>query len=178
MDYMLFADFISLFAINAGAINDESQIAVGYDQVREVIRKRCVTCHNTDEMRGDLDLSTLPALLAGATSGPIVLAGKPNRSLLYKSVAHLDDPVMPPNSPKIPGRELDLIRRWIEGGLAEKTGPRSETQTTVAKKYMVASTDAFESQPSSERTKFPPGLVPVRPLLRRWPCAVAACIRT
>ena len=29
---------------------------------------------------------------------------------------------MPPNAPKIPRRELDVLRRWIEGGLIEKAG--------------------------------------------------------
>ena len=143
--------------------SDESQTVVGYDQVREVIRKRCATCHNPDEMRGDLDISTLPAILAGASSGPVVVAGKPNQSLLYKSAAHLDDPVMPPNSPKIPGRELDLIRRWVEGGLAEKTGPRSALPTNTKEEIIVA-TEASISPKSKLETAS--GCAPVRPLLR------------
>lgn len=142
------------------------QDAVGYDQVRSVIRKRCVTCHNPDEMRGDLDLSGFEVLMAGASSGPIVVAGKPNQSALYKTVAHLEDPVMPPNSPKIPGRELDLIRRWIEDGLVEKSGPRAATQPAVAaemaSKVGAAEQDLESSQPATATG----GLKPVRPLVR------------
>ncbi len=139
----------------------ESETVVGYDQVREVIRKRCATCHNPDEMRGDLDLSTLTALRAGATSGPVAVAGKPNQSMLYKSAAHLDDPVMPPNSPKIPGRELDLIRRWIEGGLAEKSGPRSEISVEIPSEISIASSDS-EVKPTSSHAS---GLVAARAML-------------
>ncbi len=107
------------------AASDE---AMGYDRVREVLRKRCVTCHNLDEMRGDLNLADLNGILAGSASGPVVMAGQPNQSPLYKTAAHLEDPVMPPNSPPIPARELDLLRRWIEGGCLE-SGAAMETET-------------------------------------------------
>ncbi len=139
----------------------ESETVVGYDQVREVIRKRCSTCHNPDEMRGDLDLSSLTALRAGATSGPVAVAGKPNQSMLYKLAAHLDDPVMPPNSPEIPGRELDLIRRWIEGGLAEKSGTRSDVPDDAPSEVAIASSDS-EVMPTSSHAS---GLVAARAML-------------
>jgi WD40 repeat protein len=41
---------------------------------------------------------------------------------MFTTAAHLEDPVMPPNSPRISARELDLISRWIEAGLPEKSG--------------------------------------------------------
>lgn len=104
-----------------------SDVAIGYDRVREILRKRCVTCHNIDEMRGDLNLADLNGILAGSASGPVVMAGQPNQSLLYKTAAHLEDPVMPPNKPPIPARELDLLRRWIEAGCLE-SGAAMETE--------------------------------------------------
>ena len=140
-------------------------MVVGYDQVRDIIRKRCVICHNPDEMRGDLNLSGFDALLAGASSGPIVVAGQPNQSLLYKSAAHLEDPVMPPNSPRIPGRELDLIRRWIDDGLAEKTGPRNAATTKASAK----SSKTNEPSPAATPTQsdnLASRFSPIRPLLR------------
>lgn len=104
---------------------------VGFDQVKPILRKRCVTCHGPDELRGDLNLKELTALRAGSGSGDVVVAGDPSASLLYTTIAHLDDPVMPPNSPPIPAREQDIIRRWIEGGLAEKTGPTSTSAESI-----------------------------------------------
>ncbi len=105
---------------------------VGFDQVRPILRKRCVTCHNPDELRGELDLKELTAIRAGSASGDVVVAGDPSASLLYTTLAHLEDPAMPPNSPPIPAREQDIIRRWIEGGLAERTGPKVENAATMA----------------------------------------------
>lgn len=109
------------------------QDLVGYDQVKEILRKRCLTCHNPDERRGDLDLKDLAAIKSGSASGEVVVAGDSSASLLYTTVAHLEDPVMPPNSPRLPAREQDIIRRWIEGGLAEKSGsPSATTEMKVA----------------------------------------------
>src|SRR5262245_2973872 len=109
----------------------EPSEAIAYDQVRPVFRKHCVTCHNQDRARGDLNLSSLEGIKAGSSSGPAVVSTKPEDSPIYLSAAHLEDPKMPPNSPKIPQRELELIRRWIEGGLAERGAVA--TQSTLAK---------------------------------------------
>jgi WD40 repeat protein len=43
--------------------------------------------------------------------------------------AHLEDPKMPPNKPKIPQSEIDTIRKWIEGGLVEKANGSAATVT-------------------------------------------------
>ena len=37
-------------------------------------------------------------------------------------VTHKEEPKMPPNSPKIPDAEIDVIRKWIEGGALENSG--------------------------------------------------------
>jgi WD40 repeat protein len=58
--------------------------------------------------------------MTGGISGKAVVAGKPEASPLYTLAAHLEDPKMPPNKPKIPQRELDTLRKWIEGELKEK----------------------------------------------------------
>ena len=52
----------------------------------------------------------------------MAVAGKPEDSPIYTLPAHLEDPKMPPNAPKIPQREIDVLRRWVEGGLIERAG--------------------------------------------------------
>lgn len=90
------------------------------NDVKPILRKHCVACHNEERPRGDLDLTSFTGLMTGGVSGKVVLSGKPEESLLYTLAAHLDDPKMPPNKPKIPQREIDILARWIEGGLLEK----------------------------------------------------------
>jgi WD40 repeat protein len=100
-------------------------------QVKPILAKRCAKCHSAERPRGELDVTTHAAVMLGGVSGKVVVAGKPDDSLLYTLTAHLDDPKMPPNSPKIPQTELDTIRRWIEGGLVEKAGGSAATSAAV-----------------------------------------------
>jgi hypothetical protein len=97
-----------------------------------VFKKHCVSCHNPERPRGDLDLSSFAGVMAGGTSGKVALAGKPDDSPLYLLPAHLGDPEMPPGKPKIAQRELDLIRDWIAGGLVEKSAVTAAATTTPA----------------------------------------------
>lgn len=93
---------------------------VTFEDVKPIFKKQCGACHNAERPRGDLDLSTHATTMAGGISGKVVAEGKPEGSMLYTLTAHLEDPKMPPNKPKIPQRELDTIKKWIEGGLKEK----------------------------------------------------------
>lgn len=119
----------------------EKTKAITYERdVKPIFRKRCGNCHNPERPRGELDLTSYAGVLAGGSSGKAVVAGRPEESPLFLLPAHLEDPTMPPNAPKIPEREIDTIRRWVEGGLIEKSGarpaadaaPRSASETIAA----------------------------------------------
>ncbi|RLS80920.1 MAG: hypothetical protein DWI02_04725 [Planctomycetota bacterium] len=97
-----------------------SEPSIAYDQVQPVFKKHCVSCHGLERERGDLNLSSIEGIHAGSSSGPVAVPGKPDESLLYTLSAHLETPRMPPGKAKIPQRELDLIRNWIEGGMKER----------------------------------------------------------
>ena len=109
---------------------DEPKVTFEAD-VKPILRKHCLTCHNGERPRGDLDLSSYAAVMFGGVSGKAVVAGKADASPLYTLAAHLEDPKMPPNKPKIPQRELDTIRKWIDGGLIEKAAGAAKTATAT-----------------------------------------------
>ena len=97
--------------------------SVSFDRdAKPILRKRCANCHNTERPRGELDLTTYAGVVAGGASGKAAVAGNPEESPLYTLAAHIEDPKMPPNAPKIPQREIDVLRRWVEGGLIERAG--------------------------------------------------------
>jgi hypothetical protein len=118
--------FISLFFIpflilQGSAPGQEAPSSeVTWDQVKPVFQKRCFACHRGEQSRGGLDVSTVAGIKAGSTSGAAVVSGKPEESMIYTLPAHLENPQMPPNSTKMPQRELDLIFGWIQGGLSER----------------------------------------------------------
>jgi hypothetical protein len=114
---------ISLLGAARAQVVPPAEAIVSFDRdVRPILRKRCGTCHNPERPRGELDLTTFAALSAGGSSGQAAVPGRPEDSPLYTYTAHLEDPHMPPNAPKLPQREVDVIRSWIEGGMAQRAG--------------------------------------------------------
>lgn len=115
--------------------------------VKPILKKHCTTCHNAERPRGDLDLTTFSGMMAGGITGKAATAKKPEASPLYTMSAHLEDPKMPPNKPKIPQREIDTIRKWIEGGLVEKIGKTSATTTAAPLGGLVAAVPLARATP-------------------------------
>ncbi|MFT4586835.1 MAG: formylglycine-generating enzyme required for sulfatase activity/mono [Candidatus Binatia bacterium] len=87
--------------------------------VKPVLEAACVGCHNADKDKGDLRLDTKATFLKGGESGPAVIPGKPDESLLYKlaSMSADEDDVMPPKAvDHLSKRQLDVLKEWIEQG--------------------------------------------------------------
>src|SRR5205823_5410690 len=89
--------------------------------------------------------------MQGGGSGKVIEPGDLEASTLYQLVSHQDEPTMPPNAPKIPDPEIELIKRWIEGGAAETSG--SVTVVKARPKF------EFKLDPSSMgRPEGPPAM--------------------
>ncbi len=88
---------------------------------------KCMACHNKAVQENDLILEDVAAILKGGASGPAVVAGEPDKSLLYQLGARVNEPVMPPlpnkvsSSPLTP-REAGLLRQWILEGAKPGSG--------------------------------------------------------
>ena len=100
--------------------------------VLPIFQMRCGRCHGKRAQEGGLDLRTAESRLKGGQSGPALVPGKPDGSLLIQRIA---DGEMPPpdmlfeNNVKTPtDTEVALLRKWIaEGALpAEDDNPVPE----------------------------------------------------
>ena len=100
------------------------------DQVTPILRNNCFKCHNPDMTKAELDLTTYSAVLKGGGSGKAVVPGDPSGSKLYKAIARIEEPFMPNQGPKLPDADIEVIRKWIAGGLLEE----SSSQALVANK--------------------------------------------
>lgn len=89
------------------------------DHVAPLLRTHCFNCHNADKARSDLNVATYQTLMAGGSSGEAITPGNADKSRLYRMVAHLEEPHMPPKQPKIPDTDLALLKTWIENGAPE-----------------------------------------------------------
>ncbi|HTU21841.1 MAG TPA: c-type cytochrome domain-containing protein [Gemmataceae bacterium] len=98
------------------------------DHVLPILRKHCLTCHNADKSRSDLDVSTYAKLMAGGASGEAVKPGRPDQSLLFQVVSHQVEPKMPPKG-EVPAADLAVIKKWIELGAPETAGGAANIAT-------------------------------------------------
>ena len=72
-----------------------ADIVVTETEVRAIFQARCVACHGSLRQEGGLDLRTLASRLKGGKSGPALVAGKPEESLLLKRILNGQ---MPPDA--------------------------------------------------------------------------------
>ncbi|HRX54664.1 MAG TPA: hypothetical protein P5016_09135, partial [Verrucomicrobiales bacterium] len=95
------------------------------DHVLPILENRCLNCHNPDETKGGLDLSTFSATMTGGSGGKVAFAEDPDGSRIYRLFAHLEEPYMPPEKPKGADAELQVIKDWIMGGMLETASSRA-----------------------------------------------------
>ncbi|MFM1769609.1 MAG: Chromosome partition protein Smc [Verrucomicrobiota bacterium] len=95
------------------------------DHLLPLLEQHCANCHNPDKKKGDLVLTSHGGLLKGGGSGTVVVSGNPDASKLWKTVTHAEEPTMPPNKPKLADKDLEVIRKWIAGGLLESSGSKA-----------------------------------------------------
>ncbi len=114
-----------LLNIAPAAVADDSAAAPAeklfVGQVLPVLQAKCFACHGNDQenIGGNLDLRTAATLLRGGESGePALVAGQPDKSLLYLAVTRKDpDLVMPPKeNDKVSAEQVAAIRQWITAG--------------------------------------------------------------
>src|SRR5260370_25023452 len=91
--------------------------------VLPIVLRRCTACHGLRRQEGGLDLHTRAAMLRGGKSGPAIVPGKPEESLLIKRV-RLGQ--MPPPERLVEGSvkpiekaETELLAKWIAAGAVE-----------------------------------------------------------
>src|SRR5687767_13109036 len=116
----------SVAAILAIALVATAQEKVTFQEhVLPVVEANCAKCHNSDKKKGDLDLTSYGAALAGGASGKVVVAGDSDGSKVWKVINHLEDPPMPPKSSKMADKDLAVFKKWIAGGLLENLGSKA-----------------------------------------------------
>ncbi|MDG2122106.1 MAG: hypothetical protein P8J87_00320, partial [Verrucomicrobiales bacterium] len=114
------------------------------DHVRTIFEDKCFSCHNPDKAKGGLDLTSYGNTIAGGSSGQIALAGDPGNSKLYNVLTHAEEPVMPPKGDKLGDDKLDIVGKWLTGGLLETS---SSTAKKAQKPAFAMTLDAPAGKP-------------------------------
>jgi hypothetical protein len=96
-------------------------IALGQDaqmferDIRPILTRSCITCHNDQSRSSGLSLSSRKALFEGGNRGPAVGAESAAESLLLKAVRQSGELKMPPGG-RLSATEIAKLDAWIVAG--------------------------------------------------------------
>ena len=87
-------------------------------EVRPLLLKRCLACHDAEHAKGGLRLDSREAALKGGKSKrPTLVPGAPAKSELVKRITtHDPDELMPPKGGALTSAQVALLMRWIAEG--------------------------------------------------------------
>ena len=91
-------------------------IAVDYlRDVKPILSEKCYSCHGVLKQESDLRLETRALMLAGGSSGAVLVPGAPEQSELLARVASHDDDRMPPpeEGAALKPDEVEILSEWI-----------------------------------------------------------------
>jgi mono/diheme cytochrome c family protein len=85
-------------------------------RIRPLLIDNCFSCH-TDDEKGGLRLDSRDRMLKGGETGPAIVPGDPEASLLIRAVRHVQGvPKMPRNEPKLSEAQIAALVEWIKAG--------------------------------------------------------------
>ena len=105
------------------------QLSFFEKRIRPVLDRHCYQCHSraSDEVEGGLLLDTREGSRRGGATGPAVVPGDPEASLMIQAIRH-ESFEMPPDDP-LPQTVIDDFVTWVKMGAPD---PRDGTAAPVS----------------------------------------------
>jgi cytochrome c553 len=85
-------------------------------KVRPVLARRCSRCHGGEKANGGLRVDSRAALLKGGRSGPALVPGDPEKSLLVQAVRHVGTDLRMPPQEKLADAVVADLAAWVKQG--------------------------------------------------------------
>jgi len=99
------------------------------EHVRPIFKAHCFHCHGEEaETEGSLDLRLMRLAVKGGDTGPAIVPGNADESLLVQRIAAGEMP--PEGKGKVPPEQLATLRKWIDQG-AKTARPEPDSLTDV-----------------------------------------------
>lgn len=106
-------------------------------RIRPILSEECYKCHShqADRVKGKLMLDSRDGLLLGGESGPAIVPGNPDDSILIQAIRYTDEDFqMPPkdHGGKLSDQQIADLTEWVRRGAAD---PRVPVMTASGKSY-------------------------------------------
>src|SRR5579883_1939359 len=89
------------------------------NKIRPILVDNCYKCHSHEapKLKGGLSVEFRDGLLKGGDTGPAIVPGDPDNSLLIKAVRYGDpDLQMPPKDKKLSDDQIQALTTWVKMG--------------------------------------------------------------
>ncbi|MCO6453810.1 MAG: hypothetical protein J5I93_00705, partial [Pirellulaceae bacterium] len=103
----------------------QRQTAYFRQRIEPVLTAHCYQCHSSgaETLEAGLRLDDPASLRRGGDSGPVLVPGEPDKSLLLQALRHENGLEMPPDQPRLPDSVIRDFRQWIAGGAFDPREP-------------------------------------------------------
>ena len=108
-----------------------------HKQIRPILARQCIGCHQGATRQADLTLATVKDILTGGRKGPALVPGTPEKSILISYLTGESKPQMPFGGKPLPDDQIELFRRWIREG-AKDDSPAGAVQESVEPRGVAA----------------------------------------
>ncbi|HEX3703576.1 MAG TPA: DUF1549 domain-containing protein, partial [Vicinamibacterales bacterium] len=115
--------------------------------IRPVLAANCYDCH-TEEQLGGLRLDSRDGLLKGGKSGPAIVPGEPDRSLMIQAVRQSGALKMPKGG-RLKPEEVDALIEWVRAGAVWPTFAATAASVGKPESAASAGTSAPATQPTA-----------------------------
>lgn len=123
---------VSLALSTALGASEAEETAFFETHVRPILHERCQECHSaTKKIKGGLSLDTRDAWQKGGDSGAVIVAGKPQESLLLTAVSWRDPDLQMPPKKKLSEREVQVLTEWVRRGAHDPRVAQAVTEASA-----------------------------------------------
>ncbi|WP_197446168.1 PSD1 and planctomycete cytochrome C domain-containing protein [Tautonia plasticadhaerens] len=151
-------------AQEAPPADDPRAITFFETRIRPILVERCLSCHGPEEQEAGLRLDSRPLVFeVGGDSGPPVLPGDPDGSLLIEAIRYDSYVQMPPSS-KLPDDEIARLTEWVAMGAPWPPEASADGEAPSGPK-------PFDLEARARHWSLQPVVDPVVPVVERadWP---------
>ncbi len=123
-----------------------SQTEFFENKIRPLLADNCYKCHSSqsEKVKGGLLLDSRDGILNGGDSGPAIVPGDPEKSLLIKAVRYTDPDLQMPKKSKLAADQIAALEQWVRMGAPD---PRIAAAAVAQKSPGSSKTNHWAWQP-------------------------------
>ena len=144
---------------HAASPPDPAKLEFFEKSVRPLLETHCMECHSAskNKTKGGLSMETASSMLKGGDTGPALIAGAPEKSLLLQAVSYADpDLKMPPEGKRLSAEQIAVLTHWIQTGATDpRAGKPPGPDPELAKKHWAFQPVSKPKLPEVKKSSWP-----------------------